>query len=126
MRKNSEIALFEKRQVRRVWHKKEWWFVIIDVVEILTDSVDPSGYLKDIRRRDEEINKGWGQIATPLAVKTVGGKQKINCSNTGGILRIIQSIPSPRAEPFKLWLARVGKERIDEINDPELAMKRMN
>ena len=125
MEKENEVALFEKKQVRRVWHKKEWWFVITDVVAILSESVDPSGYLKDIKRRDDEINKGWGQIATPLYINTSGGKQKINCANTAGILRIIQSIPSPKAEPFKQWLARIGKERIDEINDPELAMERM-
>lgn len=126
MKTNSEIALFEKRQVRRAWYKKEWWFAITDVIEILTDSIDPSGYLKDMRRRDLELNKGWRQIATPLLIETRGGKQKINCSNTENILRIIQSIPSSKAEPFKQWLARIGKERIDEINDPELAMKRMN
>jgi len=75
MEKTREVALFEKKQVRRVWHEKEWWFVIIDVVAILSESVDPLGYLKDIKRRDEEISKGWGQIATPLCVSTPGGKQ---------------------------------------------------
>jgi hypothetical protein len=125
MEKDKEVALFEKKRVRRVWHKKEWWFAIVDVVAILSESIDPPGYLKDIRRRDAEINKGWGQIATPLGIKTTGGEQKINCANTAGILRIIQSIPSPKAEPFKQWLARIGKDRIDEINNPELAMERM-
>lgn len=121
----SDVVLFEEKQVRKVWHQKEWWFVISDVVAILTDSVDPMGYLKDIRRRDDEINKGWRQIATPLLIKTSGGNQRINCSNTEGMLRIVQAIPSPKAEPFKQWLARIGKERIDEINNPELAMERM-
>lgn len=125
MEKNREVALFEKKQVRRIWYQDEWWYVIIDVVAILSESIDPVGYLKDIRRRDKEINKGWGQIATPLSINTSGGKQKMNCSNTQGMLRIIQAIPSPKAEPFKQWLARIGKERIDEINDPELAMERM-
>ncbi len=119
------IALFQKREIRRTIHNNEWWFVIADVIAALTDSVDPQGYIKDMRRRDPELSKGWGQIATPLSVKTSGGKQKLNCANTEGIFRIIQSIPSPRVEPLKRWLARVGKERIDEIENPELAMVRM-
>jgi len=98
--------------------------VIVDVVAVLTDSVQPEGYIKDIRRRDPEISKGWGQIATPLLVKTDGGQQKMNCANTEGIFRIIQSIPSPKAEPFKRWLAKVGYERVQEIENPELATKR--
>jgi hypothetical protein len=86
--------------------------------------VQPDGYLKDIRRRDSELSKGWGQIATLLSIDTTGGKQKLNCANTQGIFRIIQSIPSPKAEPFKLWLAKVGYERIQEIENPELAIQR--
>jgi hypothetical protein len=77
-----------------------------------------------MRRRDPELSGGWGQIATPLSIQTEGGIQKMNCANTEGIFRIIQSIPSPKAEPFKRWLARVGYERIQEIEDPELATKR--
>ncbi|MCC7201632.1 MAG: Bro-N domain-containing protein [Nitrospirae bacterium] len=120
----THLAVFKGKKTRRTLHKKEWWFVIADVVSALTDSVDPSGYIKDMRRRDEELSKGWGQIATPLPVQTDGGPQKINCANTEGIFRIIQSIPSPKAEPFKLWLAKVGYERVQEIEDPELATKR--
>jgi hypothetical protein len=93
-------------------------------VAILSESKDPVGYIKDMRRRDKELYKGWGQIATPLTIETKGGPQKINCADLGGIFRIIQSIPSPKAEPFKLWLAKIGKERIDEIADPELAVSR--
>ncbi len=121
----NRIALFQKRKIRRTIHNNEWWFVITDVVAALTDSVDPQGYLKDMRRRDPELAKGWGQIATPLSVQTSGGNQKLNCANTEGLFRIIQSIPSPKVEPLKRWLARVGKERIDEIENPELAMVRM-
>lgn len=121
----TKIAVFRGKQIRKTIHKDEWWFVIVDVVAALTDSVQPDGYIKDMRRRDPELGKGWGQIATPLSVQTSGGKQKLNCSNTEGIFRIIQSIPSPRVEPLKRWLARVGKERIDEIENPELAMVRM-
>lgn len=122
--KNTKIAIFRGKEVRRTIYNNEWWFVIIDVISALTDSVQPEGYIKDMRRRDPELSKGWGQIATPLEVQTPGGKQKINCANTEGIFRIIQSVPSPKAEPFKLWLARVGYERIQEIEDPELATKR--
>ncbi len=120
----TKIAIFRKREIRKTIHNKEWWFVIVDVVAALTDSVQPDGYIKDMRRRDPELSKGWGQIATPLSVKTPGGIQKLNCANTEGIFRIIQSIPSPKAEPFKRWLARVGYERIQEIENPELATKR--
>ncbi|MBU3942579.1 Bro-N domain-containing protein [Patescibacteria group bacterium] len=120
----TQIAIFRRKEIRKTIHNNEWWFVIVDVVAVLTNSVQPDGYLKDMRRRDSELNKGWGQIATPLYVNTAGGKQKLNCANAEGILRIIQSIPSPKAEPFKLWLARVGYERVKEIEDPELATKR--
>ena len=104
----TKIAIFRNRKIRKTIHKNEWWFVIVDVVAALTDSVQPDGYIKDMRRRDPELSKGWGQIATPLSVQTSGGVQKLNCANTEGIFRIIQSIPSPKAEPFKRWLAMVG------------------
>ena len=120
----TKLAIFKGKEIRRTLHNDEWWFVIIDVVSVLTDSINPSGYIKDMRRRDVELAKGWGQIATPLAIETSGGKQKVNCANTEGIFRIIQSVPSPRAEPFKRWLAKVGYERVQEIEDPELATKR--
>src|SRR3990167_9109131 len=120
----TKIAIFRNRKIRKTIHKNEWWFVIVDVVAALTDSVQPDGYIKDMRRRDPELSKGWGQIATPLSVQTSGGIQKLNCANTEGIFRIIQSIPSPKAEPFKLWLAKVGYERVKEIEDPEIATKR--
>src|SRR3989338_1695017 len=120
----TKIAVFRNKKVRKTIHKNEWWFVIVDVVAALTDSIQPDGYIKDMRRRDSELSKGWGQIATPLTIQTSGGAQKLNCANTEGIFRIIQSIPSPKAEPFKRWLARVGYERVQEIEDPELATKR--
>ena len=104
----NKIAIFQKKEIRRVIYNNEWWFVIVDIVSALTDSVQPDGYIKDIRRRDPELSKGWGQIATPLSVETNGGKQKLNCANTEGIFRIIQSIPSPKAEPFKRYSQPVG------------------
>ncbi|MBA4388553.1 MAG: phage antirepressor protein [Verrucomicrobia bacterium] len=124
MDKNTKIALFKGKTIRKTLHQDEWWFVIVDVVSALTDSVQPDGYLKDMRRRDPELDKGWGQIATPLPVLTTGGVQKLNCANTEGVFRIVQSIPSPKAEPFKRWLAKVGYERVQEVENPELATKR--
>ena len=121
---STKIALFKGKKIRKTIYQNEWWFVINDVIEALTDSVQPEGYIKDMRRRDPELSKGWVQIATPLSVPTEGGPQKMNCANTEGIFRIVQSIPSPKAEPFKRWLAKVGYERIQEIEDPELATKR--
>jgi len=120
----TNMAVFIGKGIRKTIHNNEWWFVIADVVSVLTDSANPTGYIKDMRRRDKELSKGWGQIATPLLIETPGGNQKVNCANTEGIFRIIQSIPSPKAEPFKRWLAKVGYERVQEIEDPELATKR--
>ncbi|MBS1942255.1 MAG: Bro-N domain-containing protein, partial [Bacteroidetes bacterium] len=99
-------------------------FVIADVVAALTDSKDVTQYIHKLRQRDPELAKGWVQIVHPLIVPTSGGAQKINCANTEGLFRIIQSISSPKAEPFKRWLAKVGYERVQEIEDPELASKR--
>ncbi len=123
------IALFQRKEIRRTIHDGEWWFVITDIVGALTDSANPQGYFKDMRRRDPQLAealKGGGQIATPLGLEfeTGGGRQLLQCWNTEGIFRLIQSIPSPKAEPFKRWLAKVGCERIQEIEDPELATKR--
>jgi len=125
----TRLALFQRKEVRRTIHNNEWWFVITDVVVALTDSVDPSQYLKRIRQRDPQLNeafKGGVQLVPPLALEfpSAGGPQKVLCWNTEGIFRLIQSIPSPKAEPFKRWLARVGYERIQEIENPELATKR--
>lgn len=120
----NKIAIFQKKEIRRVIYKNEWWFVVIDVVEALTDTVNVSDYIKKMRKRDLELEKSWGQIVTPLKISTTGGGQKINCANTEGIFRIVQSISSPKAEPFKRWLAKVGYERVQEIDDPELGMKR--
>ena len=120
----TKIAIFKGKKIRKTIYNNEWWFVIVDVVEALTDSVNPKQYLKNMLNRDEELTKGWVQIEHPLLIDTRGGKQMIKCANTEGIFRIIQSIPSPKAEPFKRWLARVGYERVKEIEDPELATKR--
>lgn len=128
---SSKIAIFQKKEIRKQLHGGEWWFVINDVVAVLTDSNDPARYVRDLRYRDENIRelfeKGASQISTPLDLKfdTTGGRQAFKCWNTEGIFRLIQSIPSKKAEPFKRWLARTGYERIQEIENPELAQKRM-
>ena len=123
----GNIKLFEEKRIRSVWNEadQKMFFVVEDVVQILTESVNPKDYIKKLKKRDPELSKGWGQIVPTLAVDTPGGKQRMSCANAQGILRIIQSIPSPKAEPFKLWLAKVGQERLDEIENPELAAARM-
>jgi hypothetical protein len=122
----NTIKLFESNQIRTVWNEtdQKWYFVIEDVILILTDSKDPKQYIKRMRQRDLELAKGWVQIVPTLWVETAGGKQKMGCANAKGLLRIIQSVPSPKAEPFKLWLAQVGSDRLDEIENPELATQR--
>jgi DNA-damage-inducible protein D len=120
----TKIAIFRKKEIRKAIHKNEWWFVIEDVVSALIDSSDPKQYIQRMKQRDPELAKGWVQIVHTLEIRTEGGRQKMNCANTEGIFRIIQSVSSPKAEPFKRWLARVGYERIKEIEDPELATKR--
>ncbi len=126
MTKTNAIKLFEDKLVRSVWddEKEEWFFSVFDVVEILTDSKDPKQYIKKMRMRDEELNFNWGTICTPLQMIGRDGKRReIQSADTKGILRIIQSIPSKKAEPFKLWLAQVGAERIEQMTDPELSIK---
>ena len=121
---DTKIALFKGKKIRKTIYNDEWWFVVEDVVSALTDTVNPKDYINKMRRRDPELAKGYGQIVHTLSIDTEGGAQRMNCSNTEGIFRIIQSIPSPKAEPFKRWLAKVGYERIQEIENPELATKR--
>ena len=124
MEEQNKLIVFQEQEVRRTWHNEEWWFVVNDVVQILTDSKNVGDYIKKMRKRDEELSKGWGEIVTPLSIETKGGKQRMNCANTEGIFRIVQSISSPKAEPFKKWLAKVGYQRIQEIENPELAAER--
>jgi prophage antirepressor-like protein len=121
----THLAVFKGKQIRRTLHKNEWWFSVSDVVEVLTDSADPKQYIKKMRQRDPELNSYWGTVCTPLEIMAPDGKMReTNCANTEGMFRIIQSIPSSKAEPFKRWLAKVGYERVQEIEDPELATKR--
>lgn len=123
----NKIKVFESKEVRTVWNaeEEEYYFSVVDVVAVLTDSQDPKQYIKKMRSRDTELASKWGTICTPVEMVGLDGRRrKIQAANTKNILRIIQSIPSPKAEPFKVWLAQVGSERLDEIADPEQAILR--
>lgn len=123
----NKIKIFETKQVRTLWNaeEEEWYFSVVDVVEVLTDSVDPKQYIKKMRSRDPELADKWGTICTPVEMIGKDGKRrKVLAASTKGVLRLVQSIPSPKAEPFKVWLAEVGSERLDEIADPEKAIMR--
>jgi len=121
----EKIQLFEDQKVRTIWVESDekWYFSIKDVILILAEAKDPKDYLSKMRRREPELAKGWGQIVHPLVVRTPGGPQKENFANLEGVFRIIQSIPSKKAEPFKRWLAQVGAERIHQMQDPELGIQ---
>ena len=125
--KDKKIDLFEGRPIRKVLHEGEWWLAIIDIVEVLTGSSIPKRYWSDLKRK--LAAEGYVEVSEKigrLKMLAPDGKQRLtDCANTETMFRIIQSIPSPRVEPLKRWLARVGKERIDEIENPELAMARM-
>lgn len=127
MDENNSIQLFEDRKIRTAWdeEKEEWYFSVQDVVAVLSESTDPKQYIKKMRARDPQLSANWGTICTPVQMLAADGKQrKVQAANTEGILRIIQSIPSPKAEPFRRWLAQVGRERIEETIDPEQAIDR--
>lgn len=124
---DNNIQLFENQKIRVAWdeQREEWYFSVVDVVAVLTDSKDPKQYIKKMRSRDAELNGKWGTICTPVEMVGLDGKRrKIQAADTKGLLRIIQSIPSPKAEPFKMWLAEIGRERIEETIDPELTIER--
>ncbi len=121
---DSHLVVFKGQQIRRTLHNDEWWFVVEDVVLALIDSNDPKQYIQRMKQCDPELGKGWVQMVHTLPISTSGGAQEMLCVNTEGIFRIIQSIPSPKAEPFKRYLAKVGYERVQEIEDPEIATKR--
>ncbi len=122
----TKIAVFKGKQVRKIIHKNEWWFSVVDTCGVLSESHDSGAYWRKLKQR---LKKEGSEVVTfchELKLQASDGKSYLtDCANTEGIFRIIQSIPSPKAEPFKRWLAKVGYERIQEIEDPELAMKRM-
>lgn len=123
---NNKLALFEETKIRKVYKNNKWYYSIIDVISLLTDSSNPNQYLKNIRTKDLELEKNWNNLCININMQTKDGKiRKTMTSDTVGILRIIESIHSEKAEKFKMWLARLGSERLEEINNPELAMDRM-
>ena len=126
MTQKQAIQLFEERKVRTVWddQTEEWYFSIVDVVEVLTDSADPKQYIKKMRGRDAVLSANWGTICTLVPMKGADGKQRRTmAATTQGMFRIIQSIPSPKAEPFKQWMAQVAVDRLDQMQDPELSIQ---
>ena len=121
-----KLAVFEGKQIRKTIHNDEWWFSVVDVVAVLTDSADPKDYWYRIKKREKLSGVELSTICRQLKLPAADGKKyTTDCANTEGMFRIIQSIPSPKAEPFKRWLAQVGYERIQEIENPELAQQRM-
>ncbi|MBU0544858.1 MAG: phage antirepressor protein [Proteobacteria bacterium] len=127
MKNNNKLIVFENKKIRRIWHNDEWYFSVVDVVEALTDSVNSRDYWyrMKIRVKDED-GLELSTICRQLKLESSDGKKYLtDCANTENMFRIIQSIPSPKAEPFKRWLAKVGYERVQEIENPELAQERM-
>ncbi len=121
----TKLAIFKGKEIRKTIHNNEWYFSIVDIISALTDSLDSTDYLKKIRKRDKKLKSYMGTNCPQVEMFTqTGKKRKTLAGNTEHIFRIVQSIPSPKAEPFKRWLAKVGYERIQEIEDPELATKR--
>ncbi len=124
---NTRLAIFKGKNIRRIIHKNEWWFSVIDIIEALTGSARARKYWTDMKKRLAET-EGFSEVSAncgQLKLESSDGKaRETDCANTETMFRIIQSIPSPKAEPFKKWLAKVGYERIQEIEDPELAIKR--
>ena len=126
MNDNFAIQLFEGKKIRIVWdaEQEKYYFSIVDIVQVLTDSVDAKQYIKRLRTRDPELNIKWGTICTPVEMRALDGKRRmVQAADLQGIFRIIQSIPSKKAEPVKQWLAQLGEQRIDQIIDPELTFQ---
>jgi DNA-damage-inducible protein D len=122
---STKITLFKGKKVRKTIYKDEWWFSVVDVCFVLTDSIDAGAYWRKLKQRLKEESNESVTFCHGLKLLAEDGKMRqTDCANTEGIFRIIQSIPSPKAEPFKRWLAKVGYERVQEIEDPELATKR--
>ncbi len=124
----ANIKLFEQKHIRSAWNEADQkrYFSVADIIEVLTGTVNPKDYIKKMRKRDPELNSNWGTICPPVEMTAADGKKRqIQSANAEGLLRIIQSVPSPKAEPFKRWLAKVGYERLEEIENPELAQARM-
>ena len=126
MESDKALVVFQSKKIRRTWFKDEWHYSLVDIVKALTESVNPTDYLKKLRKREAELGSYLGTNCPHVEMLTeTGKKRRVLAGNTKDVFRLIQSIPSKNAEPFKRWLAKVGKERIDEIENPELAQARM-
>ena len=128
MNKETNIKLFEQKQVRSVWNEDEekWYFSIVDVVHILTESPNPNNYWKVLKHRLTKEGSELVTVCNQLKMLSADGKKyKTDVADTEQLFRLIQSVPSPKAEPFKLWIAKVARERIDEIKDPEIGIDRL-
>lgn len=126
MSHEQQIQLFEDRKVRTVWdsEQEKWYFSIVDVIQVLTDSADPKQYIKKMKARDPQLNLNWGTICTPIRMVGEDGKQRLQmAADTEQLFRLIQSVPSPKAEPFKQWMAQVAAERLDQMQDPERSIQ---
>jgi hypothetical protein len=127
MTKGTDIKLFEEKKVRAIWDEtnEKWYFSVVDVISVLTDSVDPSAYWRKLKQRLKEEGNETVTNCHALKMKASDGKMRMSdVADTEQLFRLIQSIPSPKAEPFKLWLAQVASERLDEMQDPELSIDR--
>jgi len=125
MDEKKKIVVFQDKKIRRIWHEDEWYFSVVDVVAALTESVDAKDYWYRLKKRESEYGVELSTICRQLKLEAPDGKLRLtDCANTENMFRIIQSIPSKKAEPFKQWLAKVGYERIEEIENPELAQDR--
>jgi DNA-damage-inducible protein D len=123
---SNKIVVFESKQVRRIWHEEQWYFSVVDVCDVLTGSPDPRKYWSVLKTRLKKEGNQPTTICSQLKMQANDGKMRVmDCASAEGLFRIIQSIPSPKAEPFKRWLAKVGYERVQEIENPELAQERM-
>lgn len=127
MEQNSKIVLFQEKTIRRVWDKERWWFAVVDVISVLTDSTNPAVYWRVMKKRllAEGANESVSNCNAFKLVAVDGKLRNIDCADTQTMLRLIMSIPSPKAEPFKQWLAQVGQERIEEIENPEIGIERI-
>ena len=119
---DNQLIPFEGKEIRKIWHNEEWFFSVVDIIQVLTDSVSAKHYWATLKKREIQLVTNCQQ----LKIKSADGKNyKTDCANTEGVFRIIMSVPSPKAEPLKMWLASLGKQAIDETENPELGFERM-
>ncbi|MGB2863449.1 MAG: Bro-N domain-containing protein [Sedimentisphaerales bacterium] len=124
--KKNKLIVFQGKKIRRLWHNNDWYYSVVDICGVLTDSADSGAYWRKLKQRLKQEGSEVVTICHGLKIEAPDGKKRVtDCSNTKGVFRIIQSIPSKKAEPFKRWLAQVGQDRLDEIENPELAQQRM-